>query len=146
MHRTLKAETTPPPSGNLSSQQRRFNQFREEYNQQHPHEALNQETPGSKYHPSRRRMPPKLPAIDYPAHYEARLVSHNGGIRWKCQWVNVTQTLGGQYVGLEEVHNDLWDVYFGPLKLGRLNENSLRIEDHLGRTQRKRKVLPMSLD
>ena len=146
MHRTLKAETTRPPCGNLSSQQRRFNQFRDEYNQQRPHEALNLETPGSKYRPSRRKMPPKLPAIDYPAHYEVRLVSNNGGIRWKCEWVNVTQTLGGQYVGLQEVDNDLWDVYFGPLKLGRFNERTLRIEDRLGKTQRKRKVLPMSLD
>jgi transposase InsO family protein len=42
MHRTLKAETAHPPCGNLSGQQRRFNQFREEYNQQRPHEALNQ--------------------------------------------------------------------------------------------------------
>jgi hypothetical protein len=60
--------------------------------------------------------------------------------------VNVTQTLGGEYVGLEEVDSDLWDVYFGPLKLGRFNERNLRIEDHLGRTQRRRNVLPMSPD
>ena len=91
-------------------------------------------------------MPRHVPAIDYPAHYEVRLVSRNGGIRWNCEWVNVTQTLGGEYVGLEEVDNDLWDVYFGPLKLGRFNERTLRIEDHLGRTQRRGKVSPMSPD
>jgi len=146
MHRTLKAETTHPPCGNLSSQQRRFNQFREEYNQQRPHEALNQETPASRYHHSPRKMPTKLPSIDYPAHYEVRLVSRNGGIRWNREWVNVTHTLGGEYVGLEEVDNDLWDVYFGPLRLGRFNERTLRIEDHLGRTQSRVKVLPMSPD
>jgi hypothetical protein len=146
MHRTLKAETTHPPGGNLSSQQRRFNQFREEYNYERPHEALDQETPASKYHPSTREMPRHLHPIDYPAHYEVRLVSRNGGIRWDHQWVNVTHTLGGEYVGLEEVDNDLWDVYFGPLKLGRFDERTLRIEDHLGRTQRRGKVLPMSPD
>ena len=146
MHRTLKAETTRPPCGNQSSQQRRFNQFREEYNQDRPHEALDQDTPASRYHPSPRKMPSKLPSIDYPAHYEVRLVSRNGGIRWNCQWVNVTQALGGEHVGLEEIDNDLWDVYFGPLRLGRLNERTLRIEDHLGRTQRRKKVLPMSPD
>jgi hypothetical protein len=26
----------------------------------------------------------------------------------------------------------LWDVYFGPLSLGRLHERHMRIEDHLG--------------
>lgn len=146
MHRTLKAETTHPPCGNLSSQQRRFNQFREEYNQQRPHEALNQETPASRYGSSPPKMPPKLPSIDYPAHYEVRLVSRNGGIHWNREWVNVTHTLGGEYVGLEEIDNDLWDVYFGPLRLGRFNERTLRIEDHLGRTQGRVKVSPMSPD
>jgi hypothetical protein len=91
-------------------------------------------------------MPPKLPSIHYPAHYEVRLVSRNGGIRWNREWVNVTHTLEGEYVGLEAVDNDLWDVYFGPLRLGRFNERTLRIEDHLGRTQRRVKVLPMSPD
>jgi len=31
----------------------------------------------------------------------------------------------------------LWDVYLGPVKLGRLLEESLRIEDHLGRLKRR---------
>jgi hypothetical protein len=146
MHRTLKAETTHPPHGNLSSQQRRFNEFRVEYNHERPHEALDQETPASWYHSSSREMPRRVPAIDYPAHYEVRLVSRNGGIRWNCEWVNVTQTLGGEYVGLEAVDNDLWDVYFGPLKLGRFDERTLRIKDHLGRTQRRGEVSPMSPD
>ena len=47
MHRTLKAEATRPPSGNLQAQQVRFNRFRHEYNDDRPHEALDQETPGS---------------------------------------------------------------------------------------------------
>ena len=45
MHRTLKAEATRPPSANLRAQQARFNRFRHEYNDDRPHEALDQETP-----------------------------------------------------------------------------------------------------
>ena len=58
-----------------------------------------------------------------------------------------------------ETHR-LWDVYFGPVKLGRMNERILRIEDHKGRIVRRgpaqtaaltrrgntHHVLPMSLD
>jgi len=44
----------------------------------------------------------------------------------------------GEYVGLEEVDDGLWDVYFGLLTLGRMDERILRIEDHKGRTVRKR--------
>ena len=60
MHRTLKAETTRPPSGNLQAQQVRFNRFRHEYNDDRPHEALDQETPASHYRPSGRELPQQL--------------------------------------------------------------------------------------
>jgi hypothetical protein len=145
MHRTLKRETARPPRGNLAAQQSRFNHFRREYNEDRPHEALDQETPASMYTPSPRTLPSKLPSIDYPRHFEVRYVSANGGIRWKCDWVCVTHTLAGEYVGLEEVGDALWDVYFGPIKLGRMDERQRRIEDHKGRWLR-RKVLPMSPD
>ena len=83
MHRTLKAEATRPPSGNLQAQQVRFNRFRHEYNDDRPHEALDQETPGSVYQPSPRALPQTLAPLEYPGHFEVRLVSRNSGIRWK---------------------------------------------------------------
>lgn len=145
MHRTLKAEATRPPSANLQAQQVRFNRFRQEYNDERPHEALNQETPASLYFPSPRELPNRLAPIEYPGHFEVRLVSRNSGIRWKKHWVCVTHTLAGEYVGLEEVDDGLWDVYFGPVKLGRMDERRLRIVDHKGRSVRKQ-VSPMSPD
>jgi hypothetical protein len=33
--------------------------------------------------------------------------------------------------------DDEWDVYFGPLRLGRFHERTLRIEDALGRHYRR---------
>jgi transposase InsO family protein len=145
MHRTLKAETTRPPAANLQAQQVRFNAFRREYNETRPHEALDQDTPASRYRPSRRPLPTRLPPLEYPGHFEVRLVSRNSGIRWKRHWVCVTHTLAGEYVGLEEVDDGLWDVYFGPVKLGRLDERRRQIEDHKGRWARKQ-VSPMSPD
>jgi len=142
MHRTLKAEATRPPRANLAAQQRCFNAFRTEYNEQRPHEAIGQRTPATLYRRSPRRVLDRLQPIEYPAHYEVRLVSRNGGIRWSSRWVNVSHVLGGQHVGLEPV---LWDVYFGPLRLGRFHERELTIEDSLGRRQR-RKVSPMYPD
>ena len=137
MHRTLKAEATRPPSGNLPAQQRRFNRFRQEYNHDRPHEALGQETPASLYTPSSRTLPARLSPLEYPGHFETRLVSRNSGIRWKKQWVCVTHTLAGEYGGLEEVGDGLWDVYFGPVTLGRMDERTGRITDHKGRTVRR---------
>ena len=136
MHRTLKRHTARPPASTRRAQQRRFHSFRTEYNQERPHEALDQQTPASHYRRSGRELPARLPEIEYPAHFVPRLVSRNGGIRWASRWVNVSHVLGGEYVGLEEIGDGVWDLYFGPLKLGRLLERHMRIEDALGRLKR----------
>jgi transposase InsO family protein len=137
MHRTLKAETTRPPAANLAKQQRLFNGFMREYNEVRPHEGIKLETPASLYEASRLVLPKEVPPLVYPAHFETRLVSKNSGMRWNSQWVAVSQTCAGLHVGLEQVDHGIWDVYLGPVKLGRLLEESLRIEDHLGRLKRK---------
>jgi len=136
MHRTLKAEATRPPSNTRLAQQRRFDRFRDEFNNERPHEALQMHTPGSVYASSPRPMPDRLPPLEYPDHFEVRYVSANGGIRWNCAWVNVSTTCVGEYVGLEEIDDGIWNVYFGPLKLGRLLEREMRIEDAYGRLKR----------
>lgn len=140
-HRTLKAETTRPPAANRRAQQRKFNSFQEEYNQLRPHEAISLETPASVYQSSPRPYPEKLPQLEYPAHYETRYVSYNGGMRWNSDWVNVSICCAGEYVGLEEIDNGIWNVYFGPVKLGRLIEEQMRIEDASGQLWRHKKNL-----
>ena len=62
-----------------------------------------------------------------------RYVSGNGGIRWNRDWVNVSTVRIGEYVGLEEIDNGIWNVYFGPLKLSGLDERHMRIEDQYGK-------------
>jgi len=137
MHRTLKDETTKPPSANARAQQRRFNQFRHEFNNDRPHEALDGLVPADVYKDSSRTMPSKLLAPEYPDRYSVRYVSANGGIRWKNRWVNVSSVLIGEYVGLEEIDDGQWDVYFANYRLGRLHEKFMRIEDHLGKLKRR---------
>ena len=140
MHKTLKQATARPPAVNFLAQQERFDSFREEFNQVRPHEALDQETPASQYTSSQRRLPKRLPQMEYPAHFERRLVSHNGGIRWNHRWVNVSKVLMEEYLGLEEVDDGIWNVYFGPMQLGQFDEQSNVIEDALGHKDRHRRV------
>lgn len=132
MHRTLKAETTHPPARNRATQQRVFNTFRQEFNQIRPHEALALDTPAQHYQPSPRPFPERLPPLEYPGHFETRRVAANGCIRWRSQRVHVSVVCTHEYLGLEEVDTGIWNVYFGSLKLGRLNEKELRIEDAYG--------------
>lgn len=139
MHRDLKAETTIPPAANRSAQQRRFNIFRCEYNEVRPHEALDDRTPATVYEASTRPFPRGLTPPEYPAHYELRKVSTNGGIRWNNAWVNVSHLLGGDYIGLEEVALDIWSVYFGPVHLGWLHVKQSAILNHDGSPRRKKR-------
>jgi len=136
MHKTLKDEATRPSSATLRSQQRRFDRFRFEFNDERPHEALDMDTPDSWYERSAREMPSRLPPLEYPDRFETRYVSANGGIRWNSQWVNVSTVCAGEHVGLEEIDNGIWNVFFGPLKLGRLLERHMMIEDAYGRLKR----------
>ena len=127
MHRTLKAETTRPAAATLRAQQRKFDRFRAEFNDERPHEALDQQTPASCYVRSSREMPAKLPPLEYPDRFEVRYVSANGGIRWKKGWVNISTSIIEQNVGLEEVDDGVWSLYFGSVLLGRFHEDDLTL-------------------
>lgn len=137
MHRTLKAETTRPPAQSCRAQQARFDRFIEEFNYQRPHEALDMQTPAQCYERSSRQMPAKLAPLQYPDRFEVRYVSGNGGVRWNRHWVNVSSTCVGEYVGFEEIDDGVWNVYFGPLKLGRFHERHMLIEDQYGQLKRR---------
>lgn len=137
MHRTLKAETTRPPARNLAAQQRVFDRFRREFNTLRPHEGIGLQRPATLFAASPRRLQTPLEPLRYPAHFESRLVSANGGIRWRSKWVCLSTTCAGHHVGLEQVDHEIWDVYFGPVKLGRLLEDRLRIEDEHARLTRR---------
>jgi putative transposase len=143
LHRTLKAETTRPPARDRRAQQRAFDGFRAEYNEERPHEALGQQPPARVYTASPRAYPTRLPALEYPAHYETRLVSATGGMRWHFHRVPVSHLLRGEYVGMEEIDDGVWDVYFGPLWLGRFHEQLMRIIDKDNASSRMRKRLSM---
>jgi putative transposase len=127
MHRILKAETARPPATDGSSQQDRFDDFRREYNEQRPHEALGQRTPSEFYQPASRPYPKHLPKPEYPGHYEVRYVHQGGEIKWKGGHLFLSEALRGEHVGLEEYDDGLWAVYFGSLRLARLNERERKL-------------------
>jgi transposase InsO family protein len=126
MHRTLKAETTRPPEQTLERQQRRFDDFRDAYNNERPHEALGQKRPTTIDRPSTRPYPESLPPIEYAGHLEVRKVGHNGIVRWKNGVLFTSKTLRGERVGLEEIDDGIWSLYYGPVLLARLDEREMQ--------------------
>jgi len=137
MHKTLKAATARPPQAHLAAQQRAFDRFRLRYNEERPHEALGDATPASCFAPSPRPSRTRLEPLVSPGHYERRLVSRNGGVRWNHRWGNVSHLLAELEIGVEEIDEGLWNVYFGPVWLGRFPAAVGRIVDQLGRPIRR---------
>jgi len=126
-HAVLKAETTRPPAATARAQQRRFTRFCKEYNHQRPHEALAQEVPATRYQSSSRRLPHRLPPLEYPGHAEIRRVDQNGYVSWRRP-LFVSVALAGEAVAFEEVDDGIWTVTFATVVLGRFDERQHRIQ------------------
>ena len=121
-HSVLKAHTARPPAPNCAAQQQRFRRFVREYNEERPHEALDDQPPASCYAPARRSLPGRVPPVDYPGHMEVRFVSSNGCISWKSAPLFVASPLAGEHIALEEVDDGWWTLYFATVPLARFDE------------------------
>lgn len=122
LHRSLKAATARPPRHTLAAQQRAFARFCREFNIERPHEALGQQPPATCYGPSPRPYPRRIEEPAYPTHFEVRRVRTTGEIKWRGQLVMITDVLTGEPLGLEEVHDGAWGVYFAAVPLGVLDD------------------------
>jgi putative transposase len=121
MHQTLKQETASPPHASLRQQQRAFQDFQREYNQERPHEALAYRRPAELYVASARVYPSRLPELEYPAGVHRRRVSQQGSVKWKSGRAFVSEVVARADVGLLETADDFFEVYYGPVLLGWLD-------------------------
>ena len=124
MHRTLKAEATMPPEATEAKQQARFDGFRREFNEERPHEALNQRTPAAQYQNSPRPYPERIAPPEYPGHFERRKFNSVGGFKFRGLEIFVAQPLAGETLGLVEIDNDVWSLRYYDHELGRINSTT----------------------
>lgn len=127
MHRTLKAATARPPAAHQRGQQRRFDLFRQEYNEVRPHQALGGETPASLWRPSLRPYPSRIAPPQYAGHFEKRLVSNAGCFRFKKQVIFLSRALKQEWIGLEETEDGIWSVHYYDVLLARLDEREMTL-------------------
>jgi len=130
MHRDMKAACAKPSGYDLRAQQRRSNNFVKEYNNERPHEALGMETPATVHGFSSRPFSERTPDFDYEPDFRVLKVTQNGAIRWRSYyWVYLTAALKGKYVGIEELGNGIWKVFYRSVFLGFFNEDELRSKE-----------------
>ena len=122
MHRTLKDETTKPARATLAEQQRAFDYFRHEYNDIRPHEALQQKPPSKVYTTSGRAFPEMPKSPEYGDDFVVRKMDECGRLVRRGKNVLQTRLLAHEPVGLREVGDARWNVYYGSVMLGTLDE------------------------
>ncbi len=74
-------------------------------------------------------MPKRIDRYDYPSHYIVRRVSRAGTIRVFGKQFFVSNTLQEDYVGLEEVDDGVYDLFFCFYHIGRYELRTNRIQD-----------------
>jgi hypothetical protein len=74
------------------------------------------------YVASTRRYPARLPEPEYPANSYLCNVHAGGQLVWRNREVFISKVMGGEFVGLAPAEDGLYEVYYGPLLLGWLDE------------------------
>jgi transposase InsO family protein len=118
------------PQADHSAQQAAFDAFREEYNAERPHEALQMDVPAEHYSRSARKMPDRLPEPDYPPEAAVRRVRSNGEIKWQGDLIYVSATLAGELVAVEETQHGEWALRFYNHPLGYLDMTHRKVRRH----------------
>jgi putative transposase len=123
MHRVLKAEITRPASRHLQAQQKRANRWVRQYNDERPHEALQQRTPAEIYRP--KPEPARGVRLRYRRGVIERRVRSNGEIRWRGRKRFVGEAFISYRVGVKPTANNKAALYFGTLLIGEMWESDM---------------------
>lgn len=133
-HRTLKAEVFAMRAfRSLSEVQRAFDQWRLVYNHERPHEALRQEVPASRYRPSDRAMPERIPEVEYDSGEIVRSVpASKDYISFKGRLWNVPRAFRGERVAIRPLPNDgQFAICFGAHRIATIDLTKPKCVSHL---------------
>lgn len=114
-HRTLKLEVLRGRHfSNLRHAQQAFDAWRTVYNHQRPHQALDMATPATRYRPSARAYPERLPPIEYGSGEQVVRVGWNGELRFGSRTFKVSSALQNLPIAIRPraLTGNCYDLYF----------------------------------
>lgn len=123
MHKDMKAELQSKPLKNIRDEQKRFNDWREEFNNLRPHKALNNKRPKQVYHRSDRSYKDKLPEFQYSNDMDTRRIGLRGTLFWHSKERFISNALRSQTVGIRYEDDDSLSLWYCELKLGITDKN-----------------------
>jgi len=120
LHRDISLEL----EGLGEARQEGLDLWRQEFNYERPHEALQMRCPGEVYQNSTRSFAGTPQGLIYPG-TAARQVDKNGSLSWQNQKLFLSRSLAGWSVGLKNAGGHFIEVWFARLLLGHIDQNNL---------------------
>ena len=123
-HRAFKAEVLAGRTfASCRQAQRAFDNWRDIYNQQRPHEALALDTPVTRYRPSPRPYPEHLPPIEYSPQDKVVKVKWNGDLHVQGRHFQVSRALDHAYIALRPhpSGDGRYDLYYAHHRFGTID-------------------------
>lgn len=117
MHVDVAAELEADPSACLAAQQRAADDWRKEFNEIRPHEAISMRTPAQLYRRSSRPYRGVRPPA-YPRNWAVRRVTSHGCVRYAGKSIFITESIRGFDVAVRRTKQGRLAVRFYDLDLG----------------------------
>ena len=128
MHRDMKTELQGQIDGSLNEHQKVFDQWRNDFNEVRPHEALGMKTPAEVYRKSKIKYTGEHIELRYAKGFRVRYVNDRGYLNLDQKRLFVGNPFAGYHVGIKEFVDKPAEVWFGNFLLGTINADTGLIE------------------
>ena len=141
MHADIAREIEKNPACTVDDEEIRLENWRREFNNVRPHEALRMLTPSQVYRTSSRFFGGLVPDFKYPPHFEQRKVKRNGAICFKGHEVYISVAFKGKVISIEEINSVTFRLWFCNLRLGDLivsSDSSFQLDVYIPNPMKKK--------
>ena len=145
MHKDIAAELEPFAEQNRTEQQDSCERWRHDFNHHRPHAALGMKTPSEVYRRSEVEYEQKPVEFTYPASYLLRKVSKRGIVTFRKKPAFLSYALQREVVALEKKARNLFDVWYGTIRLGEVDFTGNLGRLHAVKWKDESHVLPMTV-
>jgi transposase InsO family protein len=106
----------------MADAQQHFDRYRDFYNQERPHHALNLDIPANHYRPSERKLPVKVEDWEYPTGFELRKIKETGFLTYNGQGYFLSEAFGGKTIAFRESSiTGCISLFYRQFRIGRID-------------------------
>ena len=106
----------------MADAQRLFDQYRQFYNYERPHHALELDVPANHYSLSDRRLPTRIEDWEYPADFELKRIKETGYFTYSGQGYFLSESFGGKTIAVRESHiPGCISLFYRQFRIARIN-------------------------